>query len=164
LVKPRIKGSQSPITFSQRNFVSATVGRPIAQSRNIFQLCAKSSLSRSGGEIEPSGSLGALDFNNPKIRVKFNFSREPFVGLVGANPTLPMGAGKGSVARWLEFDQDRLRRGTIHGRPSVQMVDFDENRPCLRSAAAPQDRVHPLNSASAQKGGDPDVRTETHST
>ena len=130
----------------------------------MFQLCAKSSLSRSGGAIEPSGSFGALDFNNPKIRVKFNFSREPFVRLVGANPTLPMGAGKGSVVDWLLFSQNGLRRGTVHCRASVQMVDFDKDRPCLRSAPAPQDRIHPLNSASAQKGGDPDVRTETHST
>jgi hypothetical protein len=41
------------------------------------------------------------------------------------------------------------------------MIDFNENRASLRSAAAAEDRAHPFHSASTQIGGDPNVGAQT---
>ena len=58
--------------------------------------------------------------------------------------------------------RQRLRRGSIERRLPVQMIDFDENRACLRGPATAKDSAHAFHSASTQISGDPDVGAQAH--
>lgn len=53
--------------------------------------------------------------------------------------------------------RDGLWSGLVKGRASVQVIDFDQNRASLGSAAAAQDGAHPLHPAPTQIGGDPNI-------
>ena len=112
-------------------------------------------------EIEPGAVRAILDFNDPKVRVKRNFSLEPPLRLVGVNRRPRMREGEDPINTGRRVRSEGLRRRSIERGAPVQMIDLNENRASLRSAAAAEDRAHPFHSASTQIGGDPNVGAQT---
>jgi hypothetical protein len=108
-------------------------------------------------EIEPGAIRAILDFNDPKVRVKRNFPLEPPLRLVGVDRHSPVGECEDPINTGRRVLNEGLRRRSIERGAPVQMIDLDENRASLRSAAATEDRAHPLHSAPTQIGGDPNV-------
>ena len=99
-----------------------------------------------------------LDLNDPKVRVKRNFPFEPALRLVEINKLPRMREGEDPIDAGRRVRSEGLRRGSIERRAPVQMIDFDENRASLRSAATAEDGARPFHCASTQISGDPNVR------
>jgi hypothetical protein len=112
-------------------------------------------------EIEPGAVRAILDFNDPKVGVKRNFPLEPPLRLVGVNRRPRMREGEDPINAGRRVRSEGLRRRSIERSAPVQMIDLNENRASLRSAAAAEDRAHPFHSASTQIGGDPNVGAQT---
>jgi hypothetical protein len=112
-------------------------------------------------EIEPGAVRAILDFNDPKVWIKRNFPFEPPLRLVGVNRRPRMREGEDPINAGRRVRSEGLRRRSIKRGASVQMIDFNENRASLRSAAPAEDRAHPFHSASTQIGGDPNVGAQT---
>jgi hypothetical protein len=111
-------------------------------------------------EIEPSSVYAVLDFNNPEVGVKGDFSFQPRFGFVGIDQRPRVRPGKHSIDAARRLGRDRLRRRAIERRASIEMIDFDEDSAGLRGTATAEDRAYPFHSASTQIGGDPDVGTQ----
>jgi hypothetical protein len=113
-------------------------------------------------EIEPSSVYAVLDFNNPEVGVKSDFSFKPRFGFVGIDQWSRVRPGKHSVDAARRLSCDRLRRRAIECRASIEMIDFDEDGAGLRSAPPAQDGAHPFHSAPTQVGRDPNVGAQAH--
>jgi hypothetical protein len=119
-------------------------------------------LAHLGREIEPSSIHAVLDFDNPEVGVKGDLSFEPRLGFVGIDQRPRVRSGKHSVDAARRLSRDRLRRGPIDRRASIEVIDFDENSAGLRSAAPAQDGADPFHSAPTQIGRDPNVGAQAH--
>jgi hypothetical protein len=108
-------------------------------------------------EIEPGAVDAILNLDNPEVGIEGDFPFEPFLRLAGVDEHSRMSASKDAIDPRRRIRGLGLRRGSIERRAPVQMIDFDENRAGLRSAATAEDGAHPFHSASTQIGGDPDV-------
>jgi hypothetical protein len=108
-------------------------------------------------EIEPGAVDAILNLDNPEVGIEGDFPFESLLGLAGVDEHCRMSASKDSIDPRRRIRSLGLRRGSVERCAPVQMIDFDENRAGLRSAATPQDRARPFHSASTQIGGDPDV-------
>jgi hypothetical protein len=111
-------------------------------------------------EIEPGALDALLDLHNPQVGIKGDFPFEPLLRLAGVDERPRMSASEDSVDARRRVRGLGLRRRSIERRAPVQVIDFDENRASLRSAATAEDRAHPFHSASTQVGGDPDVGSQ----
>jgi hypothetical protein len=112
-------------------------------------------------EIEPGAVDAILNLDNPQVGIEGDFPLEPLLRLAGVDEHSNMSASKDSIDPRRRIRGLGLRRGSIERRAPVQMIDFNENRAGLRSAATAEDGAHPFHSASTQIGGDPDVGTQT---
>jgi hypothetical protein len=108
-------------------------------------------------EVEPGAVRAILDLNDPKVGVKRNFPFESPLRFVRVKRRPRMCDGEDPINTARGVRSEGLRRRSIERGAPVQMIDLNENRASLRSAAAAKDRAYPFHSASTQIGGDPNV-------
>jgi hypothetical protein len=128
-----------------------------------FSIKRRSSESaRSARQIEPRAPVATFDLDDPDVRIERDLAREPPVGLDRFDPLRIVSSCKQALNAGRRLGGQRLRRGSIKGRSSVQAVDLDENRARFCCAAPTENGDLPFHAASSQVGGDPEIRPQPH--
>jgi hypothetical protein len=113
-------------------------------------------------QVEPRSVYAVLNLENPEIWVKCDLARQARLCFAGIDRWPRVRADKHSVDAERRIGGNRLRRGSVERRASVQVIDFDEYGAGLGSAPSAQDGAHPFHSTPTQIGRDPDVGAQTH--